>query len=868
MVLIIKNKILSLLNGCLWFFAIGFALTTPMRGYMNNIYPKLSSTSLGMAIGFSVILCMLFLLQKKLISVLRGNKVLPLLFLVVFGLTTYKFLADCLAGTAGSILSYYAIPAFLFSVVAFAIWFAEDSSRMFPLMQVYALAFCVVYLIYSGNFIMDVGGVVRSVGNYSNPNEMSIYAFFALCFAVILVFRRQYFVYGNLILASISSAAIILGESRTATGAIIGGAVVTAVVYWANSRRARRETSIKQLNFNKIFHASLSIGAFVLMTLMAAFLLHPDLLTVTDIRGEHYTLEGRRELIKAYPELESKFEELYNISEEGGDSPLTDESEREAESSVTSQEPSSGDSLGSFGTNAVERFLTRIFFGNKTESSSLLSNLRFTIWAKYLTKVKDYWLIGAENGFTSVSPVVDKTTRACHNTFLYMFVQYGIFAMGLIVALTIILIKKHIFTPNDNPQMAPLAGLLTGLLFFLMFSDLVSVSVVWLSLAILCGVTPDHATDQPISIAILRRFGGYGGIEHQVVNICAGLIQKGYRVCLITDTDSPMSARVEAAGGIVIVMPLGNIVAAGLRIARYCRKNGVAILQTHMLFESFIGKAARFFFGDLLHVFRVHTYIDCSQISKGKKNLYQLASFMTDGFVDRYISINEFNVKELIGRTHISSRKVAVVHNGVADHGEPFEGRVLPEKKIAMIANFVAFKGHDILIEGMELLKEQGVPISAHLDGGCPLDDKGHVDDAVLRGLQDIVRKKTLEKSVLFCGSTSNVRETLKDKWALVLPSYAEGTPNCVLEAMSLKVLTISSAVGGVPEFVEDGINGFSHEARSPQAFADAILRALELSPEEERAVCDRAWQTWQQQYSVEPLIDGLIAEYRILLPH
>lgn len=58
-----------------------------------------------------------------------------------------------------------------------------------------------------------------------------------------------------------------------------------------------------------------------------------------------------------------------------------------------------------------------------------------------------------------------------------------------------------------------------------------------------------------------------------------------------------------------------------------------------------------------------------------------------------------------------------------------------------------------------------------------------------------------------------------------ILPSYAEGVPVCVLEAMSAKMAVIASTVGGIPEIIKDGKNGLLIPEGDTDAILDAILR-------------------------------------------
>jgi len=61
----------------------------------------------------------------------------------------------------------------------------------------------------------------------------------------------------------------------------------------------------------------------------------------------------------------------------------------------------------------------------------------------------------------------------------------------------------------------------------------------------------------------------------------------------------------------------------------------------------------------------------------------------------------------------------------------------------------------------------------------------------------------------------------------LVVPSLAEGLPVVIMEALALRRPVIASAVGGIPELVEDGLTGWCVEPGSPAALATALRAAL-----------------------------------------
>jgi len=86
-----------------------------------------------------------------------------------------------------------------------------------------------------------------------------------------------------------------------------------------------------------------------------------------------------------------------------------------------------------------------------------------------------------------------------------------------------------------------------------------------------------------------------------------------------------------------------------------------------------------------------------------------------------------------------------------------------------------------------------------------------------------------LENSVVFTGKLSiqQVREAMKDCYVFVLPSLSEGFGRVLIEAMALSKPVIASRVGGIPEIVKDGENGFLIEPKDVERLAGKLSLLL-----------------------------------------
>ena len=110
------------------------------------------------------------------------------------------------------------------------------------------------------------------------------------------------------------------------------------------------------------------------------------------------------------------------------------------------------------------------------------------------------------------------------------------------------------------------------------------------------------------------------------------------------------------------------------------------------------------------------------------------------------------------------------------------------------------------------------------------------------------------------------VAVALDEATALVLPSFSEGLPRVAMEAFARGRPVVGSRAGGIPDIVEDGVNGLLVPAGDGPALADALVRVL-TDPELARRFADEAhaaaprWLQSPEEYArgMRALVDGLL---------
>ena len=165
--------------------------------------------------------------------------------------------------------------------------------------------------------------------------------------------------------------------------------------------------------------------------------------------------------------------------------------------------------------------------------------------------------------------------------------------------------------------------------------------------------------------------------------------------------------------------------------------------------------------------------------------------------------------------------KVQVVHCGLeaAFRGAPLNPPPTV-KRLVCVGRICEQKGQLLLIEAAQRLAAQGA------DFGLVL-----VGDGEMRGdIETLIKRHKLQAKVRITGriSSEQLQNEILAARALVLPSFAEGLPMVIMEAMALRRPIISTFVAGIPELVHPGEHGWLVPAGDVEGLASAMQDCLD----------------------------------------
>lgn len=185
------------------------------------------------------------------------------------------------------------------------------------------------------------------------------------------------------------------------------------------------------------------------------------------------------------------------------------------------------------------------------------------------------------------------------------------------------------------------------------------------------------------------------------------------------------------------------------------------------------------------------------------------------------VAISSFGRSQLMRWVpHDQWHKIKVVHCGLEPNFYEMEHHAIQDtNQIVCVGRLCEQKGQLLLVEAARLLQERGVSFELVLAG----------DGEMRSAIEALIERYQLSSKVKITGwiSGTQVREYLLSSRGLVLPSFAEGLPVVIMEAMSLKRPVISTYIAGIPELVDHGQNGWLVPAGSLGDLVDALLELI-----------------------------------------
>lgn len=340
-----------------------------------------------------------------------------------------------------------------------------------------------------------------------------------------------------------------------------------------------------------------------------------------------------------------------------------------------------------------------------------------------------------------------------------------------------------------------------------------------------------------------------GGLEYMVVNLIKGLDSRRFvsSVCCF-DTLGSLADDLKGVDVKLLKRRAGIDYSYPFRLASLIRKEKAGILHLHNPTAFFYGALA----GALSGVPRV-VYTEHARDVRPNMKI-RVADRLLACFTDRVVAVAGHVKKNLVEYGWFNPSKVSIIYNGIDSRRFPavYDGARAREALgidpsapvVGIVARLDPIKDHRCLLRAMIHVKEAFPGVMLLVIGDGPLREE----------LASLAREAGLEKNVKFLGTRADVNSLLQCLDVFVLSSVSEGLPLTVLEAMASAKAIVATRVGGIPEAVEDGVEGLLVQPGDDKALSAAIE---DLLADRARAakIGKSARKKFEKSFSLEMMI-------------
>ena len=343
---------------------------------------------------------------------------------------------------------------------------------------------------------------------------------------------------------------------------------------------------------------------------------------------------------------------------------------------------------------------------------------------------------------------------------------------------------------------------------------------------------------------------GPGGAQRQLVGLASFLKERGYNVTVAFYFDDPFYVNLLQTNGVpyVFLKKAQNTTFRILHVARYFRKIKPDVVIAYLETPSICACIAKLFNRRFkLIVSERNTTQHTGRNEKIRFNLFRLAD---------YVVPNAYS-QETYMRTHFPKlvNKIVTIPNFVdLDHFVPPQERhrrAIPEVMVA--ASIWASKNTLGFVDAVAALKAKGFRFHISWYG---LNTK-HID--YINQCKSKIEKFGVSDCIELKEKTTNIRERYQDADYFCLPSFYEGTPNVICEAMACGLPVVCSDVCDNSKYVIEGENGFLFNPKDTDSIVAAFERLLSLSDDEYYDYCFRSRALAEQKLSKETFINSYI---------
>ncbi|MDH3652808.1 MAG: glycosyltransferase family 4 protein [Myxococcales bacterium] len=300
-----------------------------------------------------------------------------------------------------------------------------------------------------------------------------------------------------------------------------------------------------------------------------------------------------------------------------------------------------------------------------------------------------------------------------------------------------------------------------------------------------------------------------------------------------------------------------------LDLSKLMRAQNYDLVHTHAPVASVLGRVAAKLAGIERILYTAHGFYFHDDMPRQKYALYHGIEKSVAQITDRILVQSQEDFDTAVTTGLGSAEKIRYLGNGI-DLGR-FDRTTLNEERrrelrrelgvpeshgpiLGITGRITEEKGFGELIEAMSLLREDFPEAHLIVIGGQLSTERDDFQDRLV----DFIGEHGLDSHVTFAGFRDDVQDLLGLLDVFVLPSYREGLPRSVLEAMAMELPVVATRIRGCREAVADQVTGLLVPARDGSALKHAIAQVLsdrELAQRFGEAGRERVVTTFDEQF-------------------
>jgi len=311
------------------------------------------------------------------------------------------------------------------------------------------------------------------------------------------------------------------------------------------------------------------------------------------------------------------------------------------------------------------------------------------------------------------------------------------------------------------------------------------------------------------------------------------------------------------------------------RIYRYLRRERIDILHVHTPIAAFIGRFAAFLARTPLVFYTAHGFYFHGEMPPARRRLHVAMEKLGARLGDFVFTCSEEDRRAAIELGICKPDRVKTILNGI-DLKRFDPARFPPETRertrrelgidalapvVTISGRLVREKGYFEFFEAAALCLPR-LPNARFLVLGDVLESD---HDAAKDTLMERVNQLAIRPAVVFTGMRDDMPEMLLASDVFVLPSYREGMPYSILEAMAMGLPVVATNIRGCREEVADGKTGYLVPTRDARALAERIAALLE-DPGRARAMGQAGRRRVEQSFEQTMTVERQWVEYRRLI--